>query len=79
MIALHSNAAHEAQILFRFANGWTASVLPNADGSIHVAAWASQADAPTFGQVRVVGADIRGADDVNQFLCEIASAGKVKS
>lgn len=77
MIQLHHNAAREAQILLRFDNGWTASVLPNPGGTAVLAGWASHADSPQFGRMSIVGGGRGSADEIACFLFEVASAAKV--
>lgn len=77
MIALDDRVASNGIVRFRFVNGWTASVRVCLDGTALLAAWASHDDAPRFGLMSVVGGEPANADDISQFLCEIASAGRV--
>ncbi len=79
MIVAHSNAAGELLLHFRFDNGWTASLAPNADGTATVAAWASHEAEPRFGLCRVVGGGPVGAEQATAFLSDIFNAAEVKS
>lgn len=79
MIVAHSNAAGELLVLFRFDNGWTASLAPNADGTAAMAAWASHEDEPRFGLCRVIGGGPVGAEQATAFLSDIFNAAEVKS
>lgn len=78
MIRVRGASAGETQILFRFDNGWTASIAPNADGTAVVAAWASHEDEPRFGLCRVAGGGPASAADVTAFLSDIFNAAEVK-
>lgn len=78
MIAVHSNSAGELVMLFRFPNGWTASVAPNAGGTATLAAWASHEDEPRFGLVRVAGGGPADAAETTAFLSDIFNAAEVK-
>lgn len=79
MIRVRGASAGEVQILFRFDNGWTASLAPNADETAVVDAWASHEDEPRFGLVRVVGGGPVGAEQATAFLSDIFNAAEVKS
>lgn len=79
MIRVRGASAGETQILLRFANGWTASIAPNADGTAVLAAWASHEDEPRFGLCRVVGGGPADAAEVTAFLSDIFNAAEVKT
>ncbi len=79
MIRVRGASAGETQILFRFDNGWTASVAPNADGTAVLAAWASHEEEPRFGLCRVAGGGPANADEIAAFLSDIFNAAEVKT
>lgn len=77
MMIIDEGVETNGLVRFRFANGWTASLRACSDGTALLAAWASHDDAPRFGIMSCVGEKPAHADEVSQFLSEIASAGKV--
>lgn len=78
MIRAAINAAGEAQVLLRFANGWTAAIIPHPDGTATLAAWASHDDVPRRGLMNVASDGPSRADEAVAFLTTIAAAAGVK-
>lgn len=78
MIQIENSIIVETQILLRFANGWTAAIAPNADGSAALAAWASHDATPLPGTMKAKGAhDGHPADQIAEFLMQISSQPEV--